>query len=236
MTDDRHRDDVGAYLLGALPDDEARAFERHLEECERCRAELDELRPAADLLPGDVEQLAPPASLKASLMEVVEREACDRGAPGARRPSPMRRLGRLVASRPALAWAAAGALLLAGLVGGFGLAQLGSDGGTRTLKAAVDQRRLPDVSGRLTLPDGGGEGGLLTLNRLPAPGRGRVYQAWVQRGGTVVPQPTFVPGPGGEGAVAIPADLEAASAVLVTRERRGGARTPSERPVVRVAL
>ena len=84
MTDVDHtsfRDDVGAFLLGALTDPEREAFERHLAECEECRLEVDRLRPAADLLPRSVEQMEPPASLKRSLMAVVDSEARER--PGA---------------------------------------------------------------------------------------------------------------------------------------------------------
>ncbi|MBP2705954.1 zf-HC2 domain-containing protein [Microbispora sp. RL4-1S] len=32
--------DVAAYALGVLDDDDAEAFERHLDECAPCRAEL----------------------------------------------------------------------------------------------------------------------------------------------------------------------------------------------------
>jgi hypothetical protein len=71
----RHQDDVGAYLLGALNDLERQAFERHLRACAECQEELARLRPAADALPGSVQQFEPPARLKALLMEVVEGEA-----------------------------------------------------------------------------------------------------------------------------------------------------------------
>ena len=86
-----------AYLLGALTDLERQAFERHIATCGLCRDELERLRPAANALPRSVEQLAPPPSLKASLMEVVEREASEsesepahpaRGAPFWRRLAP----------------------------------------------------------------------------------------------------------------------------------------------------
>ena len=80
----RHQDDVGAYLLGALNDLERQAFERHLRGCGECQEELARLRPAADALPGSVQQFEPPARLKASLMEVVEREARRRSPSRAR--------------------------------------------------------------------------------------------------------------------------------------------------------
>jgi hypothetical protein len=51
-----------------------------------------------------------------------------------------------------------------------------------------------------------------------------------------VPQPTFEVGDTGGGAVAIPDNLSGAQEVLVTRERRGGARAPTEEPILAVRL
>lgn len=44
-------DAIGAYILGALPDSEALAFEAHLRDCPQCQHELRELGPIAALLP-----------------------------------------------------------------------------------------------------------------------------------------------------------------------------------------
>lgn len=44
-------DAIGAYILGALPDDERIAFEQHLQQCPSCQEELRELGPIAALLP-----------------------------------------------------------------------------------------------------------------------------------------------------------------------------------------
>lgn len=44
-------DAIGAYILGALPDSEAIAFETHLRDCAQCQQELRELGPIASLLP-----------------------------------------------------------------------------------------------------------------------------------------------------------------------------------------
>jgi hypothetical protein len=228
-----YREELGAYLLGALTDLERQAFERHLEGCAECRGELERLRPAADALPHSVEQIEPPPSLKASLMDVVEREAHEAsGEPARRRPAPRLRLTWLSGWRPALV---AGALAL-GLLAGFGVAQLGGEDESRTVVATVDKSRLPQASGRLQISGDGEDGAILRLQGMPSPGGDRVYQAWVQRDGTVVPQPTFEVGADGGGAVAVPDDLSDAQAVLVTREARGGARAPSEPPVLRVPL
>jgi anti-sigma factor RsiW len=227
-----HRDEIGAYLLGALTDDERRAFERHMDGCADCRDEVEQLRAAADALPRSVEQLEPPPGLKTSLMEVVERESRERSDAPVRARRPLgERLRRLLGPvRPVVV---AGVLAL-GLLVGFGVAQLtGGGDDMRTLQA---QSRLPGGSATLQVQNGGRDGAILRVEGMPSPGAGRVYQAWVQRGMTVSPEPTFEVRSDGAGAVAVPDDLSGAQAVLVTRERRGGASSPSERPVLSVAL
>jgi hypothetical protein len=230
-----YQEEVGAYLLGALTDLERQAFERHVAGCAECRDELERLRPAADALPRSVEQVEPPPGLKSSLMEVVEREAGERSgaAPERRRGRPRLRLPALAGMRPALVAAA----LALGLVAGFGVARL-ADGGedTRTVAATVDEGRLPAASAMLQLQGDGEDGAILRVHGMPSPGGGRVYQAWMQRDGAIVPQPTFEVGGDGGGAVAVPDDLSGAEAILVTREPRGGGRAPSERPLIRVPL
>jgi hypothetical protein len=226
-----YRDEVGAYLLGALTDAERSAFEDHLAGCAECRHELERLRPAAELLPRSVEQVEPPPSLKRSLMEVVEREASGAGTAErpARRPVGERLRGLLRPVRPVLA---AGALAV-GLLIGFAVAQLGGGDEARTITASVNQQVLPQASGRLEVHD---NDAVLEVRGMPSPGHGRVYQAWVQRGEMIEPQPTFEVGADGAGAVAVPEDVSGAQAVLLTREPRGGSRAPSEKPILTVKL
>jgi anti-sigma factor RsiW len=232
-TDDHttYRDEVGAYLLGALTDAERSAFERHLAGCAECRHELEALRPAAELLPRSVEQIEPPPSLKRSLMDVVEREAHAAGTAEPRRAPLGERLRGLL--RPVRPLVAAGALAAAVLIG-FGVAQLGGGDEARTVQASVNQSALPGASGRLDVKSDGEA--ILEVRGMPSPGRGRVYQAWVQRDGMVEPQPTFEVGTDGAGAVAVPEDVSDAQAVLLTREPRGGSRAPSEKPILTVRL
>jgi hypothetical protein len=230
-----YRDEIGAYLLGALTDLERQALERHMEGCPECREEVERLRVAADALPRSVEQVEPPPGLKTSLMEVVEREASERSGPQPRvRRSLGERLRRLVVPiRPALV---AGVLAL-GILAGFGVGRLTGGGDeARTVVARVDDSRLPDASGRLRIEGDGENGAILRVQGMSSPGPARVYQAWVQRDGMVTPEPTFEVGENGGGAVAVPDDVSDADAVLVTREPRGGSRAPSERPIVTVPL
>jgi anti-sigma-K factor RskA len=231
-----YQEDVGVYLLGAMTELETQAFERHMAHCPSCRDEVERLRPAADALPRAVEQLAPPPTLKASLMEVVEQEAEGRAdeppRPARPRRSLVERLGSLPGLRPVLV---AGALAL-GVAAGFGVARLSEEDESRTVVATVDERRIPEASARLQLQGEGDDGAILRVRGMPTLDRNRVYQAWVLRDGTIVPQPTFEVGDNGGGAVAIPEDLSDAEQVLVTREQRGGARAPTEEPILAVRL
>jgi hypothetical protein len=213
MTDHaRYRDDAGPYLLGALNELERQAFERHLAGCDECQETVELLRPAANALPGSVEQLAPPPGLKARLMAEVEGDRTRR---------------RLRAPRlqgvPRLAFATAAVLLL-GLVIGLGIAQLGGDD-TRTLT-------MPRAGGKLEIR---GDRATLRLHDMPDLGRARVYEVWLQHGERLVPARTFEVGGSGAGDVEL-RDVSDADGVFVTRERRGGAQVPSEAPIVSVPL
>jgi anti-sigma-K factor RskA len=216
-----HADSVGAYALGALPELEAQVFERHLMACEECQEELRRLNEAVEALPRSVTPHQPPPSLKTSLMDVVKAEAG---------PAPARHRFVVPQLRPAIAWAAAACVLAFGV--GVGLSELAQDDGdARTLSAQVDEQRLPDASASLSVSD---DGSVLEVEGMPEAGRGRVYQVWVERDGAVEPASIFDVDAGGRGAAAVPESLDDVTAVMVTRERRGGAQQPTEMPVLRV--
>lgn len=225
MTDHaRYSDDVGAYLLGAMSELERKGFERHLAGCAECQDEVERLRPAAEALPGTVQQLEPPAGLKTRLMAEVEGDA------RAAEPAPVRDRARWLDALSPRRLSFAAAALLIGLLVGFGIAQLGGDD-SRTVEATVAQA-MPGAGGSLRIA---GDEATLRLHDMPSPGEGRVYQAWVQRGDRMVPAMTFEVSEGGTGTVELP-DVSDADGVYVTREARGGAQVPSEQPIVSVPL
>jgi Anti-sigma-K factor rskA/Putative zinc-finger len=227
-------EDIGAYLLGALDQSEVERFESHLPNCPDCREQLERLRPAANALPRSVEQLAAPPSLKRSLVKTVRKEARGQGA-GAW----SERLRKLLPGRmsPTVAWGSAAFVMLAGIALGFGGAAVLDNDGERNIGARATAGQVPDAAGgRLSIEGSGEHGGILHVHGLAPLTRGRVYQAWVKRAGSVAPQPTFEVAPDGRGAVAVPDDLRDADAVLITREAHGGARTPSEPPIMQVPL
>ena len=247
MSVERHHaqeENVGAYVLDALTDVELRAFERHLAECPVCRDEVERLRPAADALPRSVSPVNPPPSLKASLMEAGEADVRSRAASPRRRPlAGVRR--RLVSAgaalggmRPAVAWASAAVVLLVGGMGGYAATEIGSgtEDPSRTLTAKVDKGRMPFASASLVVPGEEARGAILRVHGMPTLDRDTVYQVWLKRDGETISQSLFDVGRDGAGAAAIAEDLTRAEAVLVTRERAGGARAPSEEPVLSVPL
>jgi anti-sigma-K factor RskA len=232
-----YEENVGAYLLGALPELEAEVFEKHLENCASCRRELDQLRVAAEALPRAVEPVAPPPELKESLMATVWAEAGEqREEAEKRRRSAPRFLERLPRLSPAFAAVAAVCVLAVGIGLGIGVANLGGSG-SKTVAALVDHTRAPSGSASLQIPSGGGKGSLLTVQGLPDPGAGKVYEVWVQRNGTMrAAGALFSVGSGGSGSAGIPGSLKGAEAVAVTAERDGGTLQPTQMPVLTVKL
>jgi hypothetical protein len=210
-------DSLGAWLLGALPEDEVAGFRQHLAECAVCREDAAGLQVAVDALPASVEPHAPPAALKGRVMDVVEREASllQAAGPESDRPQRQRRTWLSGLSlRPALA------LGLAALAIGFFGAQA-LRGGTDRITAQVQG------GGRATLEVENGHGRLVA-SRLPEPPAGRVYQVWLDKGGPA-PEPTdalFTTSRTGSASVDVPS-LDGVRRVMVTDEPNGGSRTPT---------
>lgn len=238
---DRYADAPAAYLLGALPELEASAFERHVMGCSACRDEVERLRHAAEALPRSVRPLSPPTGLKRSLLGVVKAEADQARGSGWMRAWRRLRAPSLPRIRPAVALASAAFLVALGVGGGLGAATLlQRDEGTRTFAAEIDKDRLAEGSASLIVPDERSERAVLSVNGLPPmPARGKtnvVYQLWLVRGNEVMPSSVFIVSANGSGGAAVTGDLETADAVWVTRERAGGARAPTESPVMRIDL
>jgi anti-sigma factor RsiW len=221
-----YRDDVGAYLLDALEPAEQAEFERHLAGCPECRSDVEELRMAADALPRSVEPFEPSPSLKRALMSAVREDA----APAPRR-SLLERLGLAGGLRPRLALAGAAFALVLGVAIGVVANSVGG-GGQRVVTGVVDRSRVPDATATVTLPKDDNGPAQLRVTGMPAPRPGQVYEIWLKRGDQLQPGPLFTTDRSGNGAGAIPDDLAGVSTVLVTREATGGAKMPSEAPII----
>ena len=77
MGEDRFEELLGPCLLRQLTAEEERELEHHLEECSRCREELDRLRQTHDLL-RELALKGPPADLKSRTMVQARGETTTR--------------------------------------------------------------------------------------------------------------------------------------------------------------
>jgi hypothetical protein len=233
-----HRDDAGPWVLGALDDDAAEEFAKHLSNCAICRDEVAQLQVVADVLPMAAPQVVPPPALKGRIMAVVESEAqlLRAAGPDADRPpfrEPARRSSRVPAwmgrMRPVPAAALATVLLALGVVAGV----LVSNDGTSTTTRPGFGPKGTQVALHVT-----GQRGELDLSHMPSPPAGRVYQVWLMTG-QGKPRPThtlFTVPSDGRARVEIMESLNGTDQVLVTAEPPGGSSQPTSAPVVGAKL
>lgn len=231
---DHRLDDAAAWVLGALPDDEAAAFAEHLRGCAACQAEVARLQGVADALALAAPPAEPSPALKGRVMDVVEREAQLLAATGAeadRPPAPgsaRRGWWARLAGRPWILATGAAALLAIGVVTGLLIAGSGPSETTRPVTAIA---RAQGATGELVQR---GDRAELQVAHMPPPPPGRVYQAWIVRGGAPRPDAVFTVDRSGRGSVALRGDPRGADAVLVTDEPEGGSTAPSVQPYVSV--
>lgn len=223
---DRRLEEVAAFALGALDPARLDDFREHLDDCKRCQEELRWLEPAVRALPEGVEQQSPPPRLKARLMEEVRADV-DAAAPGRSFGEWLRgvRLGGLT-------WKPLTGLAVVILIvaGGIGYAVgTGSGDNVRT----IEREQQSGIVAEVVTEDGQGELRLTGVEQLP---RGKVLEAWVQRGEAVEPvQTLFTPDAEGNAETTI-GDMNGVSVVMVTREPQGGTKMPTTEPFVEVPL
>lgn len=217
----------GAYAVDALDDIERAQFERHLAECDACRAEVDSLREASALL-AESAAAAPPAGLRARILADIETV---RPLPPVVAPVvslPERRRRRF----PALVAAAAVVTLIG--VGGA-VWQPWSDDTSQTVSATQRVLQAPDAE---VLTQELDNGAVVTLTRskelnqavlvtedMPAPDEGTVYEVWLQHDDVMVPaglmdQP-------GSATVLLKGDPATANGAGITVEPEGGSEEPT---------
>lgn len=221
------------YVLGALTDEEHRAFVAHLESCVVCREEVAEMQMVADALPAAAPQLKAPRELRAKVMENLTAEPDARAAPGGEaRSAPSSRAGRRRARRrwlvarplPALAG------LTAALALAFALLALANTGGGSSARVIRAQVLARGASASLHLSGGHA---VLDVSGMPQSAPRRVYEVWVKRAGA--PQPTdalFTVTRSGEASVGVPGSLAGVKTVMVTSEPLGGSRVPTSPAVI----
>jgi anti-sigma factor RsiW len=237
---------VGAYVLDAVDDVERAAFDRHIAECESCRAELAELRETSARL-ADSTWSVPPPRMRTEVMAAIGRTR--QLSPVS--PAPMR------AERPRgrgrwLVAAAAAVVLAGGASAAVYQIQEQRVREQSTIAAQAEQQQArtrqilaaPDLVVRTAPMIGGGKvtvassaannAGVVMLGADAPPAGGKVFQLWTIRGTT--PKSEGALAVGQTSVVHIVDGLPGSDLVGVTAEPAGGSRTPTTPLVSSVPL
>ncbi len=193
---------TAAYALDALDATDAEAYEAHLGQCERCREELATLGEAATALAWATDAPAPPARLRASILDAA---AAERGNVV---PLPVRKQWVYRATASVAAVAASIAL---------GLGVWIATGSTTTRSVSA------------VLVVGGDRHATLQVSGLASAPAGKTYEAWVIPHG-LSPQPAGLFS--GSGTVRLRQTVPPNAVVAVTLERSGGAKAPTRTPLL----
>lgn len=220
----------GAYAVDALDDIERARFEEHLAACAECRAEVTSLQDATLTL-SQLSETAPPAALRAKVLADIQNV---RPLPPvvARidRPRP-RRWRSLVAAAAVLGILGGGAIAVQQIVQDDS-SQL--DPASRVLAAAdVEHVNLDFKSGAsATVSRSASEGRAVLVARemQPAPS-GRVYQLWLQDPAGQMISAGLMDGGAETSTVVLKGNANAATAVGITIEPKGGSPAPTSAPI-----
>lgn len=233
---------AAAYALDAMDAGEREEFETHLAGCERCQAELAEMREVAAALAHAAPAAAPPPALRERVLAEARQV---RPITAARRPE----------RAPRLAWLATAASVALALLAGWQYRQARQESATLAREYASAREALAQrdsLLGALLAPQvqtiqlTAGEHApsvrlfwnrernlvVMTAANLPPAGPGRTYQLWgIAAGHDPVSLGTFDASPSGEArlAVAVPAELQLAVSAI-TEEPEGGSPQPTTTP------
>ncbi|HEY3686060.1 MAG TPA: anti-sigma factor [Streptosporangiaceae bacterium] len=230
---------AGPYALGALPDDERRLFEDHLEACESCRQEVRGLTETAARLGSAVAE-TPPAALRDRVMAEIERTA---QVPPVAEGAPVRRIRW---STAAASWAAAACLAIAVAVGAVAVHDQRQAAQLRAERARITAvLSAPDAHITTTAATSYGRGTavvsrsrdrlVFTLagsRRLPVD---RAYQLWyltpqgaARSAGLLDTHPDTTP--------TTTTLLAGARTLALTVEPAGGSRQPTSQPIMSLPI
>jgi anti-sigma factor RsiW len=223
---------LGAYALDALPDDETRRMEEHLQSCTEHAAAAAELSRTQSLLALTVDEGQPSPELRRRIMQAV-----DAGPVGDQSPTTpvrdamqTRRIRRLplLTLRPihgAIAAAIALSLVLGGVFG-YLLSQAGQPIAYSFVGAASS---APGATARLVYFKDRKQA-VLTANGLPRLAAGHVYEIWLIKGGVPVDEGIGT-GPEGKVAIQLSADLSQFDDLAITIEP-GEQQLPTTTPIL----
>lgn len=222
---------AAAYALDALEPEDRVAFEDHLEGCAACRDEVASFHHVGAALALATAGPEPRPELRDRILAAAAAEPRNVVA-----LAPHRR--RLAV--PVLAVAAAAAAVAAIALGAWATSLSGRLDDTRAALTSEQRatavlgdpasRRLALAAGDGRLVVGSGGRAVLVLDRLPAAGSGRTYQAWVVAAGAPTPAGLFQSA-GDTTVVAVSAAVPDGAVVAVTIEPSGGSERPTSDPL-----
>lgn len=228
--DDRERfDDLKeSYALKALPEEDRRWFESYLEDHPEAGPEVEELSAVANLLSLAPPELEPPPSLRQGILLSIGGDPTPLRPPGPRGlPSWLRSIGTIAA-------------VFAVIVGGLAAWNVSLQRQNQDLSAAngelsAEVEGLRAYALRGTGAASGVTGEVVSIrgekavivaeDLAPAP-EGKIYEAWVLKGGMPKSAGLFEPH-NGSAAVTLQAPLEGAEVVAVTLEPDSGSPMPT---------
>ena len=221
-------DDLAAYALGILDDDELRAVTTHLESCASCRAEARALAETAWTIAETQGRDVPPR-VRAAIVERARREGT---APTVGWRGLWAELRRPV---PLVVPLALAAVLIVALAG-YGVARRDADRYAAVVANAVGAKVVPlaatgaatGVRGSLVVPSNGSPPYLIL--DLPAAGAGKTWEAWVIRGD--VPVRAGVTDERGVTTLTLTTGVVNGDTVAITAEAAGGVDAPTGTPVL----
>jgi anti-sigma factor RsiW len=216
MADDVH--ELSAlYALDVLSDNERARFEQHLEECDRCREEIEGLRTATGSLAFAVEG-PPPADLRARVLAAAGAEG-QNIAPF----RPRRSFGvSLIAAAAVAASAAAVAL---GVLAASLDKSLSHERATISILTDPAAHHVPLSGARGELVVAPSGEAVLSVD-LPKPPKGKTYEAWVADP-SVRPAGVFA-----GSTTKLRVRVKHGAQVIVSVERAGGVDAPTTTPIV----
>jgi anti-sigma-K factor RskA len=228
------------FVLGALPEEERREFEKYLAEHPERQAEIDELTTVAGLLALSPQEQEPLPELRQSIMGVVEAEA---GRPRVESRSGLAHMRELVGVR-GLALGAAVAMLVIGLF----VWNMVLQGELRDLQGQIQSMQSHQASRMVALKGPGAAHGaraelivlhndraVLIAEDMPPVPEAKTFQIWVIEDNV----------PKGSGlfearkewdAVVVENPLGGADAIAVSVEPDGGSPEPTTDPMLTAKL
>lgn len=206
------------YALDVLDDEERASFERHLADCERCRAELAGLRDAAGALAFATEGPAPPPDLRARILDAAHAEGQNVVV-----LRPRRSFAVSIAATVAIA--ASAAAVAFGVWAASLHRSLSHERATVSVLSDTRARHIPlrGARGQLVVAPSGAAVLAVELPKLP---KGKTYEAWVADP-DVRPAGVFS---GSTTKLRVP--VRRGAQVLVSVERAGGTDAPTTTPIL----